>query len=419
MDLEHLKRILDTMPPGFYGANTYDGEEIAAAVRVIHNQSPFRHYGKNCTHEASTLEGEAAEFYGVSHAHTTNSGTGALLLALHALDVGPGDEVIVPGYFWIAISNAILLRGAIPVLCEINSTLNMDAADLARKVTEKTKCVIAVHMFGGQADMEAIRSVCTEGDLGLIEDFSQCNGASMGGRKAGSFGDLGVTSLQLNKAITAGEGGLILTDSAAYYQRAAARSDLGYGRSEGISSTDTQDSHTTVGEGRRFNEVSAAVIRVQLRKLPRLAEAMRGSKKRISEGLHLPAGTVFRDVVDPSGDLGASLALIFDSQEGAAAFAAAGARIVGGERWVAWHLEHAGQHIYHNCSNLVEKMEVLPGGFPWSLEANKGDYSYEKGACPATDALLSRSVGMTIPPDLTPVHEDAVIEAMNLAFAGM
>ncbi len=419
MQIEQLNRILDTLPPRLYGANTYDGEEIAAAVRVIHNQSPFRHYGRNCTQEASRFEEEAAAFYGVAHAHTTNSGTGALMLALHALDIGPGDEVIVPGFFWIAISNAVLLRGAIPVVCEVDATLNMDPADLDRKVTEKTKCVVAVHMLGGQADMQAIAEVCGRRDLRLIEDFSQCNGGSIGGARIGALGDIGVSSLQLNKAITAGEGGLVLANDPAHYQRVCARSDLGYARSEGISSTDTQDAHTTVGEGRRFNEISAAVMRVQLRKLPSMVEAMRGSKSRLAEGIRPTCDIVHRKMVDPDGDPGASFVMTFASAEAADAFRAAGLGLFGENRWFSWQLEKSGQHIYYNCSNLVEKMDVLPGGFPWSLEENNGEYHYDKGTCPVTDSLLAGSVGMLIPPDLTPVHEDAMVEAINLAFTSM
>ena len=238
------------------------------------------------------------------------------------------------------------------------------------------------------------------------------------------MGDVGASSLQLNKAITAGEGGLILTNDSPYYQRAAARSDLGYGRSGGISSTDTQDTYTTVGEGRRFNDLSAAIMRVQLGKLPTLAQSMVAAKRRLREGIDLPDGVAYRQVVDPAGDLGASLTLIFDSAAAAEAFLDAGTQVVDRERWFMWHLEKSGQHIYYNCSNLVQKMDVLPGGFPWSLRENEptgngGGYHYEKGACPVTDSLLSRSVAMVIPPDLTEVHEDAMVEAVNLAFSRM
>jgi hypothetical protein len=98
------------------------------------------------------------------------------------------------------------------------------------------------------------------------------------------------------------------------------------------------------------------------------------------------------------------------------AFCAAGSRIVGSGAWFAGKLSNAGLHIYYNCSNLVQKIPALPGGFPWNLPENKGAHHYEKGTCPVTDDLLARSVGMSIPPDLSPIHCDARIDAINRAF---
>jgi 8-amino-3,8-dideoxy-alpha-D-manno-octulosonate transaminase len=419
MDLEQVKQILASAPPEFYGANVYDEQEIAAAVRVVYNQSPFRFYGRKCTFEARQFEEEAAAWYGVKHACTTNSGSGALMLALHALDVGPGCEVVVPAYFWIAVSNTILLRGGIPVLCEIDDTLNMDPADLARKIGPKTKAVVTVHMCGGQADMTAIAKVCRERRVPLVEDFSQCNGGAIGGRKLGSFGDIGITSLQLNKAITSGEGGLLLTNDAACYEKAAARSDMGYPRSGGVSSAEAKSSYVTVGEGRRFNEIAAAIMRVQLAKLPAIAKAMLESKRAIEAGMRPTVDCRPRKVVDPAGDLGSTQTIVFAEPSDAEAFSAAWRRLFGNPGWFAGLLKDTGLHVYYNCSNLVRKLPVLPGGFPWNLDENRGAYRYEKGTCPATDALLARSVGMGIPPDLDPVHVAARIEALNLAFREM
>jgi 8-amino-3,8-dideoxy-alpha-D-manno-octulosonate transaminase len=419
MDLEQLKQVLTSSPPGFFGANVYDEQEIAAATRVIFNQSPFRFYGRKCTFEAQHFEEEAAAWYGVKHALTTNSGSGALLLALHALDIGPGCEVVVPGYFWIAVSNTILLRGGIPVICEVDTTLNMDPNDLRKKITPKTKAVVAVHMFGGQANMVEIAKVCREKKIPLIEDSSQCNGAAIGAKKLGSYGDIAITSLQLNKSITAGEGGMLLTDNSTYYEKAFARSDMGYPRSGGISSAEAKSSFVTIGEGRRFNEIGAAILRVQLSKLSRIKEQMSHAKHALEEGMKATVSVERRKVMDPAGDLGSTQTLIFKTAAEAEAYCAAGRKIFGDEGWFAGQLSKTGLHIYYNCSNLVQKIPVLPGGFPWNQPENKGDYHYEKGTCPATDALLERSVGQSIPPDLSPLQAQARVEAMNMAFQQM
>ncbi len=114
MTVKEIGSILESTPPSFYGANVYDEQEIAAAIRVIFNQSPFRYYGRKCTNEAQQFEEEAAAWYGVKHAGTTNSGSGALLLALHALDVGPGDEVVVPG---VLLDRGVATRSSCAARC--------------------------------------------------------------------------------------------------------------------------------------------------------------------------------------------------------------------------------------------------------------------------------------------------------------
>ena len=418
MTISEIKSVLTSTPPSFYGANVYDEQEISAATRVIFNQSPFRYYGRKCTSEAQHFEEEAAAYFGVKHAAATNSGSGALLLALHALGIGPGDEVIIPGYFWIAVSNAVLLRGAMPVICEVNDTLNMDPVDLALKIGPRTRCVIAVHMFGGQADMPAIAKICRDRKVALLEDSSQANGASIKGRKAGSWGDIGITSLQLNKAITAGEGGLLLTNNAEYVEKAVARSDMGYPREGGISSAAKAASFVTIGEGRRFNEVSAAIMRVQLTKLPAIAKAMSATKRAIQAGLQPTVPCEMRAEVDPAGDLGSTLAFTFKDPAHVDPFLAAGHSLFG-DAWFASTMRDSGLHIYYNCSNLVKHIPVLPNGFPWNLPENQGEHRYEKGTCPNTDALLARSVGFGIAPNIDDLHSRAMTDALNLAFQEM
>jgi 8-amino-3,8-dideoxy-alpha-D-manno-octulosonate transaminase len=295
----------------------------------------------------------------------------------------------------------------------------MDPADLRKKITPKTKAVVAVHMFGGQANMPEIAKICREKKIPLLEDLSQCNGGSIQGKKHGAWGDIAITSLQLNKAITAGEGGLLLTSNSDWYEKAFARSDMGYPRSGGISKAEGKTGFVTVGEGRRYNEVSAAIMRVQLAKLPKIAAAMRESKRTIEEGLKPAVDCQRRTVVDPAGDLGSTQTIIFKTTAEAEAFCGAGRKLFGEEAWFAGTLINAGLHIYFNCTNLVKKIPVLPGGFPWNQPENKGDYHYEKGTLPTTDDLLARSVGMSIPPDLGPLHRLARIEALNLAFKEM
>jgi perosamine synthetase len=155
-----------------------------------------------------------AERHGVRHALATTSCTTALHLILAALGVGPGDEVIVPAFTWVATPNVVLYCGATPVFADVDrETYNVDPADVGRKVTARTKAVIAVHLFGLCADMEALRAA-VPAHIPLIEDAACAAGASYRGRFAGSLGLAAAFSFHPRKSITTGEGGMVTTNDA-------------------------------------------------------------------------------------------------------------------------------------------------------------------------------------------------------------
>lgn len=419
MDLQTIKKILKTLPAGFYGGNLYGSEEEAAALRVIHNKSPFRFYGPAFTDEAGAFEREAAKFFGVKHALATNSGSGALMLALHALGVGPGDEVIIPGYLWVAVSNTVILRGAVPVLCEIDETLNMDPKDLEKKITANSKAVIAVSMFGAVADAEPIAKICKARKVRLIEDISQACGGAIKGRCIGSFGDLAISSLQLNKMISAGEGGLVLTDSQDLILRAQARHDMGYARAGGIASR--ADTYLTIGEGRRLTEIQAAIMREQLKRLPKMRKALLSAKNSIKSRIpDRPDLFSYRRIVDPAGDTGSTLTLIFNTKALAKRFLEAQKQIFPKGELELGAREDTGLHVYRNISNLVQKTPALPDGFPWNHPKNKALVrDYAGGTLPRTDDLLARAVGTGVPGGIAPLMAEAVGEAIALVLSRM
>ena len=144
-----------------------------------------------------------------------------------ALGIGPGCEVILPAFFWVSTAGAVVGANAIPVLCEINESFCMDPEDLARKITPRTKLIVPVHMAGVPCDMKAIMAVANKHGIPVLEDCAQANGGSFDGQKVGTFGAAGIFSLQWNKNATAGEGGLLVTNDAALYERLNAAHDLG------------------------------------------------------------------------------------------------------------------------------------------------------------------------------------------------
>lgn len=162
--------------------------------------------------KVATFEKAFAGRHGVKHAIAVTSATTGLHLALAALDIGPGDEVIVPAFTWVATANVVVYCGATPIFADVNRvTFNIDPKDLARRVTPRTKAVIPVHLFGLCADIDAIRTVLRP-DIKIIEDAACAAGAAWQGKSAGALGDLGVFSFHPRKSITTGEGGMVTTN---------------------------------------------------------------------------------------------------------------------------------------------------------------------------------------------------------------
>lgn len=158
------------------------------------------------------FEEEFAAFCGTSHAITVSNGTVALHLALHAMGIGEGDEVIVPDLSFIATANAVLMTGAVPVFCDIEpDSLCLDPAKLAALITPRTRAIMPVHLYGHPADMRAIRAVAQAHGLAVIEDAAEAQGSAIGGARVGSFGDCATFSFYANKNMTTGEGGMIAT----------------------------------------------------------------------------------------------------------------------------------------------------------------------------------------------------------------
>lgn len=405
------------LPLEFPGVHYIDEQELEAVARVLRSRSPFRYYGLDLQGEAESFEKEFAAFLGVQHAIAVGSGTGALSVALSALGVGPGQEVIIPAYLWVSIAAAVVNQGAIPVLADIDCTFGMDPLAAAARITNRTTGIILAHMSGAPADAPAILSLAREKGLFLLEDCAQCAGGSIGGRKVGTFGDMGIFSFQMNKNITAGEGGCLVTNDDRLAARASACHDLGYARDDsGRLIFDVPDL-CLWGKGTRLDEVRAAILRVQLRKLPAIVGAMRESKYRIREALAGFPEVRLRRIQDPAGDTGCFLITTYKDAGTARrvnqALRAEG--IVTSPQGVSNVLmTEWGLHLYYNIASLVQRTSVDRGGFPWRLAENQGlGGDYAKGACPMADSLFERSILLPIPSCLTAQDELDIVAAFG------
>jgi 8-amino-3,8-dideoxy-alpha-D-manno-octulosonate transaminase len=384
-----------------------DEREDQAVLDVLHRKALFRYYGLSKTKYAAALEKAACDFYGVKHALAVNSGTGALCTAMTALNIGPGDEVIVPAFFWVATVGAVVQANAIPVVCEVDDSFTMDPRDLARKITPRTRLIIPVHMAGVPCDMAAIMAIANRRGIPVLEDCAQANGGSFRGKMVGTFGKLGIFSLQWNKNATAGEGGLLVTNDSALAERCVAAHDVGIPWVNGNPSYQGPQS-LTWGSGRRMSELTGAVGSVQLKKLPQIVAQMRASKRRIKAYLSGRPGLTFRRLPDEAGDTGPFLILAL---EGKAAARRLLKHMQAAGLTTAVLLQDYGMHIYYNVRQLVKKVPLSPAGNPWSLPQNRSSvHSYNKGSCPQSDALFERSILLPIPSCLTKAQEKAAAQ---------
>ncbi len=413
----------EPLPLEFPGIHYLDDEEIAAALRVLKSKSLFRFYGVDLQEEVANFESEFARWLGINHAVAVTSGTGALSVALSALGVGPGQEVIIPAYMWVAVASAVVNRGAIPVLAEIDNTFTLDPVSFEKQITPRTAGVILVHMSGAPGDVKAVQRIARQHGIFLLEDCAQCNGGTVDGQKVGTFGDIGAFSFQMNKNMTSGEGGCVVMNDSCLYQRTVACHDLGYGRDD-QGRLSLNDSNCFLwGEGYRLDELRASLLRAQLRKLPRIIGAMHSSKYRIRKALEAFPSVQLRRIIDPRGDTGCFLITTYKDRETAGrvnrALRAEG--IVTHPQGVSNVLmTEWGLHLYHNIPSLVNKTSVDGRGFPWKLAENAGpERSYAKGACPVSDSLFERSIILAIPSCLSERDEDDIIEAFEKVLHGL
>lgn len=400
------------------GALWIGEEERELVDRVVNARSPFRFYGPEPQGMVDQFEREWCERFGHRHAVAVSSGTAALSIALSALRIGPGDEVLLPGYLWVSCVSAVVRCGAIPRLVEIDETFCLDPDDLRANIGPHTRAVICVHMSGAPGHIAEIAEIARSRGLKLIEDCAQAAGGSQRGKPVGTFGDVAIFSFQLNKNMTSGEGGLLATDDPLLHRRIVALHDLGYPRTP-AGRLDTQDADCQLwGYGARMSDLTGAFALAQLRKLAGITGAMRSAKWRIRNALTSINGLQFREILDPAGDTGPFLITTYpDAQSCEAMVEALRAEgIRGGEGSLAClTMREWGLHWYFNIPSLVERRSNDRSGMPWSHPENAfaAGYDYRRGALPMTDDLHDRSALLSIASSLTDQDVDDIVRAFR------
>ncbi len=372
------------------GSYLIGNEEKKALLEVIDAGYLFR-YGdeSDSTFLAKVwkLEQEVSRYLRINHTVAVNSGTSALWIALGALGIGPGDEVIVPGYTFIASITSIIYARAIPVLAEIDETLNLNPEDIKKKITPRTKAIMLVHMLGNPGRIDEITKIAKEHNLYLIEDCAQAFGATYRGKFLGNYGNIATYSFNIFKVITAGDGGMVATNNEDIYKQSFAIHDQGHlPLRQGVE----QGSRTVIGLDFRMTELAAAVLLAQLMKIEEIKKRLKAKKRRFKEGIKDIRGLGFRTLPDPEGELGTLLTVFFPDEEVA--------RKVGDELGCGV-VADSGWHVYNNMEHVLEKRVVDSVGCPFTCPyyiEKGGSIEYFKGMLPQTDALIKRAINISI-----------------------
>jgi len=368
------------------GAYLIGKEELKEVLEVMESGYLFRYGEENNTNfkrKVATFEKEFGDFIGVKHCVAVSSGTAALLTCLASLGIGPGDEVIVPGYTFIASMSSIIYSRAIPVLAEIDESLTISPEDIKRKITKKTKAIMPVHMLGNPCDMDAIMKIAKEHNLYVIEDSCQAAGGSYKGKKLGSFGDINAFSLNFFKTITAGDGGMVTTNDYGLYEKAFGFHDQGHKPKRlGLE----VGKRSLVGLNFRINELTGAVALAQSRKINKIVAVLREKKKKLKDLISEIPWIGFKKIND-EGECATLLTLLFDDKKIAGQFA---------EKIGAPTLSHSGWHVYNNMEQIIGKKMPTSINCPFVCEKYGQSVEYKPNMLPQTDNILERAVNISV-----------------------
>ena len=371
------------------GVELIGAEETAEVLEVLSSRYLSRYgpsddpaFGAKVHHLEEEIAALASVRYGLG---LSGGGSAALWIALLGLGVGAGDEVIVPGFTFVASISSIVYAGATPVLAEIDASFDLDPADVEAKITQRTAAIIVVHMLGGPARMAELKAVADRHGIPIVEDCAQAFGATYRGQGVGGIGAIGTYSFNEYKTITAGDGGMVVTDDRELYERCFAMHDQGH-------APDRLESKYAprpfLGMNFRMTELTAAVLRAQVRKLPMIVAHLRENQAIVREILEEVPAIEFRDAPDPDGDLGTHLVVTLPS----AAIAEAVAAEVGSIR-----LSESGWHVYSHMNHVLERRTVTGKGCPFDCEhTDHARGEYRAGMLPRTDELLARSISIGI-----------------------
>lgn len=391
------------LPVTYAGGQSIGEEEKQAVLEVLESQSLNRYLGPRLLNKVAAFESDFAAKVGAKYALAVCSGTAALHTAMSAIGLTYGDEVLLPGFYYVATAHAILATGALPVFVEVDDSLSFDPHDLENRITENTKAIVPVHMRGIPNNMDQIMAVAAKHGLAVIEDCAQSCGATFHGKHIGTFGIAGAFSLQYQKVLTTGDGGIVVTNDPLIYERAVRFHNNG-----NFPGGDPKEA--VIGLNLRMTEISGAIAGVQLKRLDQLTAVTKHHKQRLVQLLRNVTKKypiTLQRIHDPAGDIGISLIMFVPEGKGQIFSEALHA-----EGITNWWLHNSAGHSYHTSYQILKQRTLNPKQYPFRHPANR-KIEYSQDALPQTRSLLDRAIHFDITPFMTDEDLEMIAEGVE------
>ncbi|MBE0583049.1 MAG: DegT/DnrJ/EryC1/StrS family aminotransferase [Desulfofustis sp.] len=373
--------------PGFEVLGTEERQQI---MEVLDTGVLFRYEfaeQRKGVYKVREFEQAFAAYTGAACAQAVTSGTAALKVALRALGIGPGDEVITQGFTFVATWEAILEVGAIPVFTEIDQTLAMDPVDLQKKITGRTACIVPVHMLGGAADIDRIVAIASEAGIPVLEDTAQAAGGRIRGRHLGTFGRCGTFSFDPVKTLTTGEGGMIITNDEQLWRSMSEYHDHGH---DHLSNPGGRggEGRNFIGDNYRMMELQGAIGLAQLAKLDSMIAAQRANKSRLQEAAGVLPGVEFRRHPDSEGDSATFMAFLLQDEEQRQRVN----QVLGEQGAGAICFADNSWHFYPRWEHLLAGSSTTKSGWPFAEPGGRKRVVFDPAQLPVSVELMKRTL---------------------------
>lgn len=381
----------------FLGTHYIGKEELKAVTKIMKSKSLFRYHGPDMQYVTDKFEKEMAKYLGVKYVLALCNGAAALKLACIGNGIGPGDEVLMSPLTFIASASSVLSCGAIPKFINADETLNINADEIEKNITKKTKAIMVVHIQGQACDMDKIMKIAKKHNLKVIEDAAQALGSKVKNKFSGTIGDCGAFSLQAGKTITCGEGGFLATNNKKIYETAKMYHDNG-GFRVGPNYPTWENGKTIFGENFKMTELQSAIALEQLKKINTIIKKQEETYDYLISKIDLSFYNI-RPTVKNHTPIYTSLILNFDDNNQC-------------QRFIDYMAKkEIGFNRYN--SHLIDEFDT----FKYSQSWHESNFPYnilkfKKTNCDKTKAIFNRTVLFNLSASLEKKHLDYIVKAM-------